>query len=335
MTPAGAGGSFLMPARRRWLVAQALVSIGLLVLLMRRLDLAAFRALFLRLPAWFYLISLAVILAGQVAYAWRWRVLLVAAGVRVPFGTVIRQYFIGTCASNFFPSTVGGDLTRIYYLGRDHGFRQVTASVVLDRMLGIGLLSFGASVAMWSALPASPVLGAARLAVTAVALASLVLLILTAAGTGGLAERIGWLGPAAVGFAQRLHRLRSEMAAAVRSPAVIAQAAVVVLGYFFAVAAMYVLYISLLTGHAPSFWMTFAIVSATSVLSNIPVSLNGVGLREQLHAALLMPIGVPAEVAVSISLLLFGHVLIASVIGLMWWLRAPAMPTDVEERVIG
>jgi len=325
-----------MPARRRWLVvAQGLVSVALMAMLMRRLDLAAFRAVFLRLPLWFYLLSLGVILAGQVAYAWRWRVLLDAAGLRVPFGTVVRQYFIGICASNFFPSTVGGDLTRIYYLGRDHGYRQVTASVVVDRILGIGLLALSASAAMWSALPASPVLGTARLAITVVALASLILLLLTAAGTGGLAERVAWLGPVAVRLAHRLQRLRFDMAAALRGPGVIVRAAAVVAGYFVALTAIYVLYISLVTGQSPSFWPTFAIVSATSVLSNIPVSMNGVGLREQLHAALLTPLGVSPEVAVGISLLLFGHVLIASVIGLVYWLRAPSIPSDVAERVVG
>lgn len=300
-------------ARRRWLVAaQALVSVALLALLLRRLDLAAFRALFLRLPLWFYLLSLGVILAGQVAYAWRWRVLLEAAGLRVPFGAVIRQYFIATCVSNFFPSTIGGDLTRIYYLGRDHGYRQVTASVVVDRILGFGLLALAASAAMWSGLPASPVLGTARLAVTGVAFAFVTALIL----------------------AHRLQRFRFD-AAALRSPGVILQAAAVVVGYFLAVSVIYVLYISLMTGQSPSFLVTFGIVSATSILSNIPVSLNGVGLREQLHVAMLAPVGVPAEVAVGISLLLFGHLLIASLIGLVYWLRAPAIPSDVGERVAG
>lgn len=64
-----------------------------------------------------------------------------------------------------------------------------------------------------------------------------------------------------------------------------------------------------------------------SVLSNVPISINGLGLREQLHVLLLEPLGVPKEVAVAISLLLFGHLLIASAAGgIVWWRtsRAPA-----------
>src|SRR5262245_37626610 len=93
-----------------WVLAQAIVTIVLLVILSRSLDLTALRALFARLPIAFYVASAAVILAGQVAYAWRWRLLLDAAGVRVPFRLVVRQYFIGIFVNNFLPSTVGGDV---------------------------------------------------------------------------------------------------------------------------------------------------------------------------------------------------------------------------------
>lgn len=313
--------------------AQALITIALLVWLIRTLDLNAFRALFIRLPIWFYLVSLAVILGGQVLYAWRWRLLLVAAGVRAPFGIVLRQYFIGTFVSNFLPSTVGGDLAKVYYLGRDHGYRVVTASVVIDRVLGIGLLAMLASAALWSRPRTAPALAAAHVAVTIIAAASFVALILAARGTGGLPDRVAWLGSGVVNLAHRLQRLRFDMAAPLASPAVVLKAALVVAGYFVAVTAVYVIYVTLQSGFTPSFLMIFAVVTATSVLSNIPISMNGLGLREQLHAVLLAPLGISREVSVAISLLLFGHLLIASLVGLVFWLQAPIVPADVTARL--
>jgi len=65
-------------------------------------------------------------------------------------------------------------------------------------------------------------------------------------------------------------------------------------------------------------------VVALSLLSNIPVSVNGLGLREQLHAILLQPLGVPREAAVAISLLIFAHLLVSSLVGLLFWIRLPA-----------
>jgi len=73
--------------------------------------------------------------------------------------------------------------------------------------------------------------------------------------------------------------------------------------------------------------------SAVAVLSNIPIAVNGLGVREQLHAWLLAPLGIPREIAVAISLLLYGHLLVGSLLGLMGWLRAPALPVDVAEQV--
>lgn len=312
-------------SRHHVLVAiQGLVSIVLLAMLTRSLDLDALRTLFLRLPFWFYLGSLLIVVGGQVVYAWRWRLLLSAAGIRAPFSTVVRQYFIGIFLNNFLPSTIGGDVAKVYLLGRDHGYRAVTASVLLDRMLGLGLLAVCAMATLWSIPLSSPVLAAARLAVTGVAAASMVALGIAAVGTGGLPRRLTWLGPSVVSGAERIQRLRLEMVVPLTRPALIAKAAIVVVGYFAAIGAVYTIYIGLQRGAAPPFILTAGIAMAISLLSNIPVSLNGLGLREQLHVSLLLPIGVTREAAVGISLLLYGHLVVGSLVGFVFWLRAPA-----------
>lgn len=298
------------------------------MLLARGLDLQAFRALFTRLPFWFYLLSFLVVLAGQLGYAWRWRLLLAAAGVRVPFPIVLRQYFMGLFVSNFLPSTVGGDVAKVYYLGRTHGYHAVTASIVVDRMLGIGLLALLASATLWAAGPvSSAVLTAAHLVVTGVAAGAVGMLVVTGVGTGGLPDRVARFGSTAVGLARRLQRLRVGMAAPLGRGSVLVQASAIVAGYFVAVAAVYVLFVRLQGGRPPSFLVMFAIATAASVLSNIPLSFNGLGLREQLHAALLAPFGVAPEVAVAISLLFFGHLVVASLAGLVFWLQLRATRT--------
>jgi len=306
---------------RWWVLVQAIVTIVLLAILARSLDLAALRALFVRLPIAFYFASAAVILAGQVAYAWRWRLLLTAAGVHVPFRLIVRQYFIGIFVNNFLPSTVGGDVAKIYYLGQAHGYRTVTASVAMDRVLGVGLLAALAAAALTVSPVSAARLTAAQIACLAVAVLALGLLVMTRVGTGGLAERVGWLGTRAVAMAERLQRLRLDMAAPLSRPAIIAQAAAVVVGYAIAITAVYQRFVLLQSGAAPPFVAMFAVVTATIVLSNVPVSLNGLGLREQLHASLLAPLGIAPEIAVAISLLLYAHLVVASLIGLAFWLR--------------
>lgn len=308
---------------RWWLVAQAAVTVGLLTLLARNLDLAALRALFVGVPLWFYLVSLGVVLAGQVAYAWRWRLLLVGAGVPIPFTTVVQQYFVGIFVNNFLPSTVGGDVAKVYYLGHHHGYRTVTASVAIDRLLGVGLLALLAAAALWVSPVVSPLLTAAQIACSGVAVLAMTLLILTGMGTGGLPARVTWLGERAVRIAERLQRLRLDMAAPLGRPAIVAQAAAVVIGYALAVTVVYLRFVALQNAADPPFMAMFAVVTATTVLSNVPISLNGLGLREQLHASLLAPLGISPEIAVAISLLLYAHLVIASLIGFAFWLQAP------------
>ena len=325
---------FLTVARRHvWLAAQVLVTIALLALLARGLDVPAFKRLFAQLPLWFYALSLGLILAGQVLYAWRWRLLLVASGVHAPFSVVVRQYFIGIFVNNFLPSTIGGDVAKVYLLGRDHGYRAVAASVLLDRLLGVGFLAALAAVMLWTRVMPSPVLAAARLAVSGVALGSLLVLTVAAVGTGGLSARVSWMGRGAVSVAERLQRLRFNMTAALTSPALLGQVAAVVIGYSLGVAAIYVIFVATQVGHAPPFPMMLGVVMTTAVLSNIPISLNGLGVREQLHVLLLAPLGVPREAAIAISLLLFGHLLVASLVGLALWIHAPAMPSEVSARL--
>ena len=315
-----------MIPRHRWILVQAVVSMGLLAFVLRSLDLAAFRTLFARLPLWFYLLSLLVVLGGQVVYAWRWRLLLAEAGVRVPFLLTVRQYFIGTFLNNFLPSTVGGDVGKVYFLGPDHGYRVVMASVVLDRMLGLAMLAIWATLVLWLFRMPSPVLTAARLAVTGIAALLAAILVVTGTGTGGLAARVAWLGPRAVAIAERLQEFRVDMAVSVKSPLLMLQAALAVIGYALAAGAVYVVFIRIQTGTAPPFIMTTGVVMATAVLSNIPVSLNGLGLREQVHALLLAPLGVPREVAVAVSLLFFGHLLVSSLFGAVFWIQSRPLP---------
>jgi hypothetical protein len=141
------------------------------------------------------------------------------------------------------------------------------------------------------------------------------------------------MGRHAVQMAERLHGMRSHMAAGLRMPSVIAQATAVVVAYALAVGGIYALFIHMQTGAVPPFGLLVAVVMATTVLTNIPISLNGLGLREQLHAQLLAPLGVPREVAVAISLLLFGHLLVASLLGLVFWLKAPVLPAEAGARL--
>jgi uncharacterized protein (TIRG00374 family) len=264
-------------------------------------------------------------------YAWRWRLLLNAAGVSVDLGSVVRQYFIGIFLNNFFPSTVGGDAAKVFYLGRQHGYRPVAASIVLDRLLSIGLLSVFAATLYWIAPDPSPRFALTRAIVTAMAVALVAIVVLAARGTGGLPRRLAPFGASVVALAERAQRFRHDMAGAARRPAIVLQSAMVVATYFMALTVTYRVFIALNTTARPDFLTLLTAVTTASLLTNLPVSVNGLGLREQLHVLLLQPLGVPREAAVALSLLTFAHLLVSSLLGFVFWLRLPAVLPEIPE----
>jgi uncharacterized membrane protein YbhN (UPF0104 family) len=322
-----------MIRRYRWLALQGMISVATLGWIFRGLDRHAFRALLAGMPLWFYVVSLAVVISGLVLYAWRWWLVLTITGAEVPLSTAVRQYFVGIFVNNFLPSTVGGDVAKVYYIGRQHGYRAVAASVIVDRVLGVGILATLATAAAWLSAPESPRLLASRIVVTGIAAGLALVVGLALVGTGGLARWLSPFGPRAVALATHAQQLRLDMAAPLKRPGIMGQAIAAVLSYFVGLTLVYLAFLTVHRIPLPSFAAMFTVVTTTAVLSNVPISLNGLGVREQLHVWLLAPLGVPTEVALAISLLMFAHLIVASVLGLVLWLRMPALPPDAAQRL--
>lgn len=311
---------FLISRRHLIFAAQAVVTTVLLVLLFRRFDWARFAEVLQQMPAWFYAGSLVVLALGQALYAYRWRVVLAGIGVDVPFGEVLRQYFIGIFFANLMPTAVGGDAAKVYYLGRRSGFVQITASVILDRLLGfVWLAMIGAALA-WAVGGDAPVLVLNRR-----------LLTLFAAGFG-VALLVAWLVPVER-VLPRLVPARwsswtsrvSEFVLLVREgvcrPATFFTAGAIVGAYAWLIAMVYQQYFAVSGLPALALLPVLLAIVSMSIFVNVPITVGGIGLREQLHVLLFTAFGVPKEVAVTISLILFSQSLLLSLIGGGLWLR--------------
>jgi glycosyltransferase 2 family protein len=83
--------------------------------------------------------AIALVFVDRTLMAMRWIDLLVALapGTRPPLAAVLRVFFVSSFVSNFVPS-VGADLYRAYALSRyDVHLAESTASVLMDRALGV------------------------------------------------------------------------------------------------------------------------------------------------------------------------------------------------------
>lgn len=88
-----------------------------------------------------FLIIFFLYLAGQVLSSFKWRVFLAEAGIEVSQIVIIRAFFLGMFINTFGFGTVGGDVARALAIPCQKGFRAAAiATVLADRIHGLSTL---------------------------------------------------------------------------------------------------------------------------------------------------------------------------------------------------
>lgn len=320
-----------MSLKRLAFLAQIVVTAALLALLFRNFDWTAFLSTFSRTPLWLYLASFGVLIAGQALYVFKWGLVLGAMGLRVPFLRLAEQYLLGIFFNNFLPTMIGGDAARVYYLGRREGYATVATSIFVDRGLGfLSMAAWGTALVWWLDIT-TPAFVVARRVLTV--LCVIMVAGLVVALTVRLAPIVALLRrtPLLARVAETLELVRKRGRPLRRRPGVIVAVLVAGFAYFLPFGWVYQTYFRLSGGLAVPYEAILLVLLAIAILSNIPISVNGIGLREQLHYLLFGSLGVSKELAVGIAVIIFSQFLILSVFGGLVWLRlrARASLTDV------
>jgi uncharacterized protein (TIRG00374 family) len=311
-----------MALKRLLLCSQIVVTIGLLLLLFSNFSWSSFAAVVERIPAWFYLASLALLTLGQFVYAFKWHIVLRAMGEKVSLRRVIEQYFIALFFGNFLPTAIGGDLSKVYYLGRKSGYLQIGISVLMDRALSLLWLIALGTLLVWSLDISSPVFLATRGALTVllgVAVASF--LVAMALPVERLTQKLVGKQLAGRRVDEKFQSFVVQARRLGRMPSVMFGIIGVIAVYFSFLAVIYRGFFWLTLEDDVSFLPILAALMGIAVLSNIPITVNGIGLREQLHYVLFAAVGIAKEPSVGISLLIFSQLLLLSLVGFGLWLR--------------
>ena len=85
-----------------------------------------------------FMLALGLLLVSRFMISLRWHNLLRSADVDIPLKESLRLTFVGLFASNFLPTTIGGDVVRLagaVQMGFDGAV--ATASLVMDRLVGM------------------------------------------------------------------------------------------------------------------------------------------------------------------------------------------------------
>ena len=97
-----------------------------------------------------YLTVAAILVVGSTFInAMRWQVLARAVGLDRPLLPLVQYCFVGCFFNLFLPSTVGGDVSRCYYISKGTGkYKAALYSVLADRVVGISILFLLASAGL-------------------------------------------------------------------------------------------------------------------------------------------------------------------------------------------
>lgn len=316
------------------LLLKTLVSLGLLSFLLSRIDLSGLLETLTSAHLFYVVLVLIIYLLSQLLSCFRWVLLARPLGFRLPYREFLSFYFIGMFFNLFAPSTVGGDVGRVFYLARggtetrEGGRAAPTAyaliSVVADRAIGLAVLVWIGALALL-VFPAYSLPLVIRYLTYAVALGSL----------------LGW---ASVPLINRFLRRREDpLGKNLRwgletywgHQSVIIQT--VLLSFFVHFIQTGV---QLLVGQALYLdlpWSYgFILYPLVGLFSALPISLNGIGLREGGYLFLLRQIDVSSEKAIAFGILWFIIVAFDSLIGgIVFILRKVPKPSAVASETGG
>ena len=128
------------PVNKRFLrLSGTLVVTGLcLAYLIWKIDLSKTLHILAHANFGYFLGAVAIMVLSVWPMAWRWQRLLVARGIHDRLSWLVRAYFVAYTAGQVLPTAVGGDAVRIYESARRHPTRggAVAGSVLLERALG-------------------------------------------------------------------------------------------------------------------------------------------------------------------------------------------------------
>ena len=127
--------------KKRWMnVLRILISVGALVFLFWKIGLGETLEVLRRADLRYLVAAFLLFVFSLVIRAYRWLVLLRSLAPGIPFGRLVRLYFVGQFFSSFLPSQFGGDVVRALELTQDTDSSAAIGTVLLDRMSGLMVL---------------------------------------------------------------------------------------------------------------------------------------------------------------------------------------------------
>jgi glycosyltransferase 2 family protein len=278
---------------------------------------------------WLVAAGIALGVVGVVISSLQWGVLLASESIRPPLLTLVRLYFFGYAFNVILPTTVGGDAIKAAYLAR-YSDKPVPAvgATLMARVVGFGVLLATALLVSLGASIASPAYGWRLTGL---------LVLLSAAYGGGLlllrrGSRLGqWSAFSRSRFGRPVAAAAENLAIFTRRGSALRTAIWLSLLFYLSLNLNYYAFGRAIGLHA-GFWFYWVAVPILSIVTLLPISLNGYGVREGAAVLLFGMAGAAAPAALSLALLVEVQLLLFALVGAVVqprFHRAPAAVADL------
>ncbi len=272
-------------------------------------------------------LACALVVVDRLLMAYRWWMLLCAIdhGRRPPARVVLRIFFVSTFVGTFLPG-IGGDLYRAYSLARqDVSGAQATASVLMDRLLGVVSIMAMAIVGLFLVQS----LMGDRTLLLALAVAAVVCAVAVAAI---FSERVASLCRAIAESIPigRVQRIGSDLISAVRSYGQSHRELSTVLVLSIAVQMLRIVQAFCLgraIGIALPLTTYFALVPAILLIMLLPITVSGLGTGQWAFVGLFGEVGVARPDAFALSVLFIALGIVGNLPGALLYITGDSSRT--------
>jgi len=315
------------------LLAKLALSVGLMAFLFHRIPAASIAAALKQADRSGLAAAAALLLVSHVLGSYQWARLLEVAEIRIPFWKTWAYYHVGLFFNNFLPANIGGDIARVMDASR-HGPDDARApgdpptapagsgsggrvaafsTVLMDRLVGTLAL---AGLALVTTLPAVDRFHLSLIYLVLASFFALSVLVLWAVFHPALLPmverplgRVGLSGlrPGLEDLAGRLGRFRGQRRLLLVLFLVATVTQVSRIGVHVLVSRALGLHIAL-----PYF---FLFVPLLAVIVSLPISLNGIGVREGAGVVLFGLVGVSRAQAFSLQFTTYLVAVAVSLVG--------------------
>lgn len=288
------------------------LSAGLLAFFLSRIDFAHFLRILGSADLFYLSLVLFGYAASQIVSCVRWIVLARPLGFAYSFKDYLSFYFIGMFFNLFAPSTIGGDASRVVYLARGSAgaerpwgrqAAQAFVSVFTDRVIGMAALAWVAALTLLL-FPHYPVPRIVRYATYGLSIGFLLSWFLLPL-VNRLLARFGYSAGESLRLSLETYWGRRR---------IIFHSILLSLFVHFIQGSLQFYLVKAVGVHVP--WSYgFILYPLVGIFAALPVSFNGIGLREGGYLFLLTQMGIRSEKAIAVGLLWFLVIALDSLIG--------------------